>query len=137
MSAHTSVLVDHRDVPAVSVRELALAIKLMQAEGLDLANADSLTESVIRRVEQAFWQGLKRDRRRKVAALLRFRCLVDVARTRRMAALLASHGKDAVFHALAAAASLRLNTTWGFSPQRIATAILEGIRSESREPLIA
>ncbi len=123
--------IDPTDVPRVTARELALAVKLLQELGKSLEDAASLTDEDVRRVEAAFWHHLKRHRVRKTAVLLRFRCLVEVCRARRIAGLMSDHGRDAMNGILSAAAGLRLNTSWGFSPQKLASAAMAAIAPAS------
>lgn len=125
-----SEAIDASDVPAVTVRELALALQLLGSIGGTLDAAGRLSDGDIRRVEQAFWHHLKRHRVRKTAVLLRFRCLIEVCRGRRFAALIAVHGQDAVLELLAAAASMRLNAAWGFSPHKLALAVTGALKRE-------
>lgn len=127
-SAHSIDVVDASDVPVVTARELALTLKLLGSLGVTLRDADRLTDADIRRVEQAFWHHLKRNRARKTAVLLRFRSLLEVCRSRRLAALIQAHGEAAVLQLLNAAASMRLNATWGFNPQKIGRAVHEALR---------
>jgi hypothetical protein len=124
----TSV-VDTSDVPTVAVRELALALKLLSASKAILLPIGSSSETEIRRVEQAFWQFSKRDRQRKVAVLLRFRCLLEACEAPRLKALLTAYGEHAAMQALAAAATMRLNAKWGFNPHKIARAVREAMSS--------
>lgn len=125
---HADDVVDTSDVPVVSARELALTLKLLGSLGHSLAAAERLTDQDIRRVEQAFWHHLKRNRARKTAVLLRFRCLVEVCRARRLAVLIANNGQEGVVQLMQAAASMRLNTAWGFNPQKLARAVDEALR---------
>lgn len=131
-----TTVVDTSDVPTVTVRELALALNLYVADGATLAAPAESAESALRRVEQTFWQFCPRDRTRKVAVLLRFRSLIGACEARRLKALLDSYGQDAVLHVLAAAAKLRLNTKWGFNPQKLARIVESALLgSETAEPL--
>jgi hypothetical protein len=113
-----TVTVDPTDVPAIETRDLALALRLMLAGGRLLAAAQTFSEEEIRRVEQVFWQRVEKGARAKVAVLLRLRSLISVFTNRRVQGLLALHGATAVPHALAIAANMRLNTHWGFNPQK-------------------
>lgn len=114
--------IDASDVAVVTARELAFAVKLLGSIGGTLATAASLTEDDIRQVEDFYWQQLGRPSARKTAVLLRFRALADVCRARRINALIVSGGADAISNILTAAANLRLNTVWGFNPQKLASA---------------
>ncbi len=121
--------IDPTDVPIVAVRELATALKVLADEVVALARAAEWSEDDLRRVEQYFWQRCGRDRERKVAALVRLRSLIEVCRARSLQSLIAEHGAMAVMGILDAAASMRLNTSFGFSPNKIARAALESLKS--------
>ena len=115
--------VDPTDVPEIAPRDLALAVRMMLAGGRVLAAAGGFSEGDIRRVEQAFWTRNEGCHASKLAVLLRFRSLIGVFSTRRMNALLARYGSALVPHALDVAATMRLNTKWGFNPQKFARAL--------------
>lgn len=115
--------VDISDVPPVTTRELVLALKLYESAGAALLASGHAAEQALRRVEQAFWQTSPRHRVRKVAVLLRFRSLLAACETRRIKSLIEVHGTDAVMQILAVTAKLRLNTRWGFNPQKLALAV--------------
>jgi hypothetical protein len=122
-----SAVVDTSDVPTVAARELALALKLLSGAKVLFIPEHALSEGDLRRAEQTFWQFSKRDRTRKVAVLLRFRGLLEACQSRRLNALLARHGQDAMVHALSAAATMRLNAKWGFNPHKMARAVSEAL----------
>jgi hypothetical protein len=79
---------------------------------------------------------LRRGRTRKTAVLLRFRALADVCRTRRIAGLIAAHGEAAILEIPSSAARMRLNTTWGLNPLKVAREVGEAFKTmavQSRE----
>lgn len=115
-----TVTVDLTDVPEIESRDLALALRLMLAGGRVLAAAHEFAEHDIRRVEQAFWSAKDGCHSSKVAVLLRLRSLISVFGNRRLKELLAAYGASVVPHALQIAAKMRLNTKWGFNPQKFA-----------------
>jgi hypothetical protein len=121
--------VDPTDVPVIEKRDLALALRMMLAGGRLLAKAQSFTEDEIRRVEQAFWGHAGKGAPVKVAVLLRLRSLISVFCNRRLQALVVRYGSSVVPHALAIAATMRLNTRWGFNPQKFARALEEALGS--------
>lgn len=120
--------IDPTDVPVVAVRELATALKVLSHEAAALVRASEWSEDDLRRVEQYFWQRCGRDRGRKVAALVRMRSLIQVCRARTLQALIAQHGTAAVLAIVSVAASMRLNTSVGFSPNKICMAALAALR---------
>lgn len=123
--------IDPTDVPVIEHRDLALALRLMLAGGRILASAQTFTEDEIRRVEQAFWQRVDKGAQAKVAVLLRLRSLILLFADRRMQALVFRYGSQLVPHALAIAATMRLNTRWGFNPQKFARALEEALGAPS------
>jgi hypothetical protein len=120
--------IDPTDVPIVAVRELATALKVLADDVLALARASEWSDADFRRVEQYFWQRCGRDRQRKIAALVRLRSLIAVCKARKLQKLLAEHGTAAALSIVEAAASMRLNTSVGFSPNKIAMAALQSLR---------
>jgi hypothetical protein len=120
--------IDPMDVPTVAVRELATALKVLADDALALTRAAEWSEEDFRRVEQFFWQRFPRDRQRKIAALVRLRSLVAVCRARRLQKLISDHGSVAVQAIVEAAASMRLNTSFGFSPVKISCVVLDALK---------
>jgi hypothetical protein len=120
--------IDPTDVPVVAVRELATALKVLADDVVALARAAEWSDEDFRRVEQFFWQRFPRDRQRKIAALVRLRSLVAVCKARRMQKLIEEHGSVAVQAIVAAAASMRLNTSFGFSPVKISYAVVDALK---------
>jgi len=111
--------IDPTDVPTVAVRELATALKVLADDVMALARASEWSDEDFRRVEQFFWQRFPRDRQRKIAALVRLRSLIAVCKARRMQKLIAEHGTAAVHSIIEAAASMRLNTSFGFKTSEL------------------
>lgn len=114
---------DTSDVPAVALRELAVALKIVVGRGRELVSLLEMSEDDMRRIEEVFWQRCNRDRLRKLAVLLRLRSFLDACQARSLKSLIDVHGQKAVMEALAAAATMRLNTTWGFNPRKLALAV--------------
>lgn len=123
-------VIDPTDVPFVAVRELATALKVFADEAVALARAAEWSEDDFRRVEQYFWQRCGRDRERKIAALVRLRSLIDVCRARSLQNLIAQHGAAAALYIVESAASMRLNTSVGFSPNKIARDVIAALKDE-------
>lgn len=122
-------MIDPTDVPFVAVRELATALKVFADEAVALARAAEWSEDDFRRVEQYFWQRCGRDRERKIAALVRLRSLIDVCRARTLQSLIAEHGTAAALCIVETAASMRLNASVGFSPNKIARDVIAALKS--------
>ncbi len=111
--------IDPTDVPAVALRELATALKVLSEDRHALMRASEWTDDDFRRVEQYFWQRCARDNQRKIAALVRLRCMVEACRARTMQTLMAEQGEQAITAIIAAAAAMRLNISVGFSPIKL------------------
>ncbi len=124
-----AALIDFTDVPLVAVRELATALKILSDDLQVMILAGPLSEDDLRRVEETFWQRCPRDRGRKVAVLVRFRSFLEACRSRSLQTLIAAHGQTAVIEALAVAATMRLNTRFGFNPQKIARLVEPALRA--------
>ncbi len=120
--------IDPTDVPIVAVRELATALKVLAGDVASLARAGEWSEDDFRRVEQFFWQRFPRDRQRKIAALVRLRSLVALCEARRMQKLIAEHGTAAAQAIVEAAASMRLNTSFGFSPVKVSCVVVDALK---------
>jgi hypothetical protein len=127
--------IDPTDVPIVATRELATALKVLADEVVALVRAAEWSDADFRRVEQFFWQRCGRDRQRKIAALVRLRSLIDVCRARTLQSLLAEHGTAAAVCIVEAAASMRLNTSVGFSPNKISRAVITALKGEGASSL--
>ena len=115
--------IDLTDVPAVSARELSVAVKLLALHGASLETAHKMSDAALRNVFTAYWNLVARDGTRKTATLLRLQNLINVCGARRMSALLSTHGHMGVSEAVIAAANCRLNVSYGFNPLKIARAI--------------
>jgi len=126
-TTNTSTQLDPSDVPAVGARELAVVLNILSAGRGILALRGRLGEGDLGRVEEAFWKLSSRHRTRKAAVLLRFRSLLDACQSRHLAVLLDQAGQEALQHALRAAATMRLNTKWGFNPHKLARAVREAL----------
>lgn len=129
-----TAVIDPTDVPRVAVRELATALKALVRDPLALAGGAVPAEIDLRRAEHIFWQRCPRDRQRKVAALVRLRCLVVACRSRRLSRLVATHGNQAIICLVEAAAELRLNSGLGFSEARLVWATLARLNGRAGRP---
>jgi hypothetical protein len=118
------------DVPVADAEDLASAMLVLigTEHGLVLYRGE------LSREEEALVSGclherLGREPSRELAALMRFRALVQVFSNRRLNDLLLEHGYDAIAPAVRVAAEMRLNLKWGFNPRKFArtlNAMLDG-----------
>lgn len=113
------------DVALVDPRELARAMQYMIDTGRGLAMLRGITKAELREVDAALWDELAQDPVQRVAVLMRFRCLIEVFRARRLANLLLAHGHGLIAPAVQVAARMRLNTERGFNPVKFERALLE------------
>jgi hypothetical protein len=125
--SQTPALLNLTDVPAVSARELSVAVKLLALHGASLHTAHTLPDATLRTVCTAYWSLVSRDSARKTATVVRFQNLIAVCASRRLQGLLQCHGREALAGAIAAAATSRLNTAYGFNPLKIARRVRLGL----------
>ena len=119
-------LIDPTDVPPVTVRELATALKALVPDMTALA-LGNVGEIDLKRADEIFWQRCPRDRQRKVATLVRLRCLVEAVPSRRLTRMIEAHGTLAVAALVEAAAGMRLNSGIGFSGTKLVWAVTDQI----------
>lgn len=118
------------DVPVADAEDLANAMLVLigTEHGLVLYRGElSREEETL--VSECLHGRLGKEPSRELAALMRFRALVQVFSNRRLNDLLLEHGFDAIAPAVRVAAGMRLNLKWGFNPGKFArslNAILEG-----------
>lgn len=115
---------DPSDVPTVAAEDLAAPMRRLIAEGRGLVLLRGLTPEDRAIVEECLRQRLGNDPSRELAALMRFRALVDVFACRRLSDLLMERGHEVIAPALQTAAQLRLSLKWGFNPQKFGWALL-------------
>lgn len=120
---------DPSDVPTVAAEDLAAPMRRLIAEGRGLVFIRGLTQEDTALVEQTLRQRLGKEPSRELAALMRFRALVEVFACRRLNELMLERGHEVIAPAIQTAAQMRLSLKWGFNPQkfgRALTALLEG-----------
>ncbi len=115
--------INETDVPPVSVRELSVAVSLLTLHGASLQTAHAMTDAALGEVFTAYWILVSRDGVRKTATLVRLQSLINVCSARRVQRLFATHGRAGIAHAVTAAATSRLNLTYGFNPLKIGRAV--------------
>jgi hypothetical protein len=116
---------DTTDVPAVAAEQLAMAMRFMLDSDKGLVLLRGATDQDLRALEDAIWDRLDGDLAHRRAVLLRFQHLISVFSARRLRALMLRRGYNLIAPALLVAASMRLNTKWGFSPHKFFLAINE------------
>ncbi|MGE5513377.1 MAG: hypothetical protein ACM31O_19270 [Bacteroidota bacterium] len=111
------------DVPLVAPEHLAMAMRVMIESEKGLVLLRGASSADLNQLEEAIWDRIQGDLAYRRAVLLRFRCLVDVFSARRLRTLMLRRGYNLIAPAIHVAASMRLNTKWGFSPQKFCLAL--------------
>jgi len=119
---------DPTDVPTVTLAEMWLVMRAAIEAERGLVLVRGATAEDVRTIEAAFWRTWRGNTARGAAILLRFWRLAEAFSSRRLKDRLMADGFAGLEPALAAAAGLRLNATWGFAPQRL---VWEMARHES------
>jgi hypothetical protein len=114
---------DATDVPRVAPRDLNRPMQILIANGHGLALLKGLSRSEFRQLECVLWNEFDDDPGTRLAVALRFRALVDVFATQRLKDLLLERGFKVITAAIAETSTLRLNTRFGFYPQKLLLAI--------------
>lgn len=114
---------DLTDLPKAAPETLALAMRLLIEDGRALILLRGATPEDRTRLEERFWQRFDGTTAEGVVALLRLWGLVEVFKARRLRALLLDRGYALLADAARAAAVERINTSWGFNPQRMLAAL--------------
>ncbi|HEY7086064.1 MAG TPA: hypothetical protein VH519_14740 [Hyphomicrobiaceae bacterium] len=126
------------DVALVDPERLALALEYMVKTGRGLTMLRGITEAQLREIDQALWDELGSDPAQRVAVLVRFRCLIRVFATRRLANLLLHTGYRLLAPAARVAGRMRLNADRGFNAVKFERALIDQLaRIDSRPALAA
>jgi hypothetical protein len=88
----------------------------MIATGRGLAMLRGIGKDELREVDAVVAAKLGHDPAERLAVLVRFRCLIEVFRARRLADLLLNNGYNLIAPAVHVAARQRLNADRGFNP---------------------
>jgi hypothetical protein len=104
------------DVAPVDPQNLAVAMQHMIATGRGLAMLRGIGKDELREVDAVVAAKLGHDPAERLAVLVRFRCLIEVFRARRLADLLLNNGYNLIAPAVHVAARQRLNADRGFNP---------------------
>jgi hypothetical protein len=115
---------DPSDVPTVAAEDLAAPMRRLIAEGRGLVLLRGLEAQDAALAEDSLRRRLGKTPSRELAALMRFRALVEVFASRRLRELMMERGHEVIAPALQVAAGLRLNLKWGFNPQKFTRALM-------------
>jgi hypothetical protein len=111
------------DVALVNPQTLALAMQHMVATGRGLAMLRGITRDELREIDAALSDKLGHDPAERLAVLVRFRCLIEAFRSRRLADMLLNNGYNLIAPAVHVAARQRLNADRGFNPVKFERAL--------------
>ena len=115
---------DPNDVPTVDAEDIAAPMRRLIAASRGLVFLRGLSPEDAALVEESLRDRLGKDPSCELAALMRFRAMVEVFACRRLRDLMMERGHDVIAPALQTAARLRLNLRWGFNPQKFTRALM-------------
>lgn len=113
------------DVPLVDPQAMALPMQYMIDTGRGLAMLRGVSKEELREVDHALWGALGSDPVQRLAVLMRFRCMIRVFRSRRLADMLLDNGFNLIAPAVHVAARMRLNADLGFNALKFERALQE------------
>jgi hypothetical protein len=113
------------DVPMVSPQMLALAMQHMVDTGRGLAMLLGITKDELSGVDALLRVRMGDDPQQRLAVLVRFRCLIEAFRAKRLANLLMRTGFNLIAPAVHVAARMRLNADRGFNAFKFERALVE------------
>ena len=119
-----STVVDLHDVPEVRPADLARTMQALIASENGLIFLNGLTDTSRTALENAIWSTFADEPQRRVAIMVRFECLIELFSSRRLRDQFTHHGLTLLMPAFAIAAQQRLNTHWGFNPQKFLTTLI-------------
>ncbi len=122
---------DVTDVPTVSVAAMEAMVDLVVSRGRAGCFFSGHDAELRASVENDFWSSFAGTTGEGVAILVRFWALVDTMPARRVSKLLFNEGFAILKPLAAAAASIRLNASWGFPPQRLLWAVADARARQS------
>jgi hypothetical protein len=136
MTTQNNILI-FSDVTLVNPKTLALAMQYMVDTGRGLAMLRGVSEAELREVDRALWDALGDNPTERVAALVRFRCLIKVFSARRLRELLMRTGHNLIAPAVQVAARMRLNADLGFNLIKFERALVELLGKKDFESALA
>lgn len=116
---------DITDVPMVSADSMEAIVDLVVSRGHARTFFNGHVADLRVEVEREFWARFDGPTAEGVATLVRFWALVDTMGARRVSRLLFAEGFAVLKPLARCAATLRLNVSWGFAPQRLLWAVTE------------
>jgi hypothetical protein len=133
---------DATDVPAVSPRDLAVALRCcMSFGGIGRGAGFAVLCEINDEMEQRVLAMFSSDPARSLAVLLRLRSIVSALQSRRFRSIAEGRDPTGMLRLIVAASSLRLNAARGLSPVRLvwacATGASEGDMSDKTYTAVA
>ncbi len=127
-----SALIDLNDVPPVAPQDLMHIMQRLIATENGLILLKGLNEDTHNALEDAIWTTFSDEPEARLALIVRFECLIELFSSRRLRDQLTRHGLALIAPAFAVAAHQRLNTSWGFNPQKFLMGLLEKLNAETQ-----
>lgn len=125
-----SALIDLNDVPHVAPKDLMRIMQTLIATENGLIFLKGLNDDTRAALEDAIWTTFADQPEQRLAVMVRFECLIEVFASRRLKDQFTLHGLSLLAPAFGVASRQRLNTTWGFNPQKFLLALLEKLNTE-------
>ena len=123
-----SAYIDLNDVPHVAPQDLMRIMQTLIATENGLLLLKGLNKDTHAALEDAIWTAFADEPQRRLAILVRFECLVELFSSRRFKDQFTLHGLSLLVPAFAVAATQRLNTNWGFNPQKFLMGLLDQLK---------
>lgn len=124
MLAKSPLIWNETDVPAVMAADLSAAAGLwLDRERTGCVLVEDAPFDTIEAIESDVLALFAHDPSRGLAVLLRLRCLIDVMSSSRFRQIVRRRDQIAMEQLATAAANLRVNANWGFSPVRLAWSL--------------
>jgi len=128
-----TALIDLNDVPTVAPQDLMRIMETLIATENGLIFLKGLNEDTRVSLEDSIWSTFANEPQHRLALMVRFECLVDVFASRRLKDQFTAHGLALLGPVFAIAANQRLNTSWGFNPQKFLMALVEKLNAQSQD----
>ena len=132
-----TAVIDLNDVPTVAPQDLMRIMQTLIANENGLIFLKGINEDSRTALEDAIWTTFADEPQQRLAVMVRFECLVDVFASRRLKDQFTTHGLALLAPVFAIAASQRLNTEWGFNPQKFLMALLEKLATKAHDDVVA
>lgn len=123
------------DIPLVDADQLRLPMQILVDNGRGLALITGLTAYDRSRLEEAFWARFEGTASEGHAVLIRLDELIRVFTSHRLKDAFLEGGYSVIWQAISVAASMRLNSDWGFNPQKFLWSLRQLQNIEKARPI--